>query len=255
MQLWVQEVCAVQSRMVGIPASSRVEICMVQNAGDRMNLIFVQPTYGPVDPQTNQSVRVAIMHASKYGHQWVGDASPDRLPFACARNKAVESVVNEDKFADASMFWCDSDIILPSDAITRLAETGKDFITGIYFQRGGDHRPLIANFNGKSFQWLAKWPPNVIAPVDGCGFGCVLTSVKMLRAIAAPWFEYLKYSEDFDFCLKAEKAGFQLYCDTGVLCGHLMDPMPATIETYFNKYSQFKVGVDENGCIRANSGA
>jgi hypothetical protein len=218
-----------------------------------MKLIFSQPTYGPTDPQVNSTSRIAMMHAAKFGNQWVGDCSPDKLPYALSRNKVVESVVNDDQFADASIFWCDSDVLLPSDAISRLADSGKDFISGIYFQRGGDHRPLIANFNPrtKSFQWLSKWPPNVIAPIDGCGFGCVLTSVKMLRDMKAPWFEYKEYSEDFTFCLNAEKAGYQLYVDTGVLCGHLMDPNPATIETYLSKWPEFKLEVDNNERIRS----
>ena len=39
-------------------------------------------------------------------------------------------------------------------------------------------------------------------------------------------------STAFDFCLRAAKAGYQLFVDTGVLCGHLQDPQPATVEDY-----------------------
>jgi hypothetical protein len=217
-----------------------------------VKLVFAMPTYGPVDSQSGASARTAIMHAAKFGNQWIGDVSPDRLPYAVSRNKVVEAIVNDDNFAEASIFWCDSDIVLPPDAISRLADSGKDFISGIYFQRGGDHRPLIANYNerSKSFQWLAKWPPNVIAPIEGCGFGCVLTSVKMLRDMKAPWFEYKEFSEDFTFCLNAKKAGYQLYVDTGVLCGHLMDAEPATIETYYKKWPEYKLEVTPDGKLR-----
>ena len=216
-----------------------------------MNILLCMPTYGPIDPQTMKSILVAVAHAAKHGHPLQGVLNPDRLPHAAARNIAVESIINKDECAESVIFWCDSDMVLPPDAITRLVESGKDFITGIYFQRGGDHRPLVATFdtNKKRFNWLAKWPENVTAPIDGCGFGCVLTSVKMLREMKAPWFEYLEFSEDFDFCLKAQKAGYQLYVDTGILCGHLMDPQPATIETYVNKNSKFKLEV-HNGTVR-----
>jgi hypothetical protein len=213
-----------------------------------MKLIFAMPTYGPIDPQVSSNTINAIMHAAKFGHTWMGVAAPDRLPYAVARNKAVEAIVHNDDFAEAAIFWMDSDIVLPIDSITRLANSGKDFITGIYFQRAAEHRPLVAHYDEKmdSFIWLAKWPKNVIAPIDGCGFGCVLTSVKMLRDMEAPWFEYKKFSEDFTFCRNAAKAGYQLYVDTGVLCGHLMDPVPATIETYANKYPEFKLEVVNN---------
>jgi hypothetical protein len=218
-----------------------------------VKLVFAMPTYGPVDPQTGASTRIAMMHAAKFGNEWIGDCSPDRLPYALSRNKVVESIVNNDEFKDASIFWCDSDIVLPPDAISRLADSGKDFITGIYFQRAGEHRPLVAHYNEKknTFQWLAKWPKDCIAPVDGCGFGCVLTSVKMLRDMPAPWFEYKEFSEDFTFCLNARKAGYQLYVDTGVLCGHLMEPIPATIETYHDKNPEFKLEVTQNGELRS----
>jgi hypothetical protein len=50
-------------------------------------------------------------------------------------------------------------------------------------------------------------PRHVVAPVDGCGFGCVLTSLALVRALPAPWFAFEHFSEDFDFCLKAKAAG------------------------------------------------
>jgi hypothetical protein len=148
------------------------------------------------------------------------------------------------------VFWCDSDVLLhptdergypagQADAITRLVLEQKDFITGVYFQREPPHFPLIAHFNPKSgtgtsgsFHWFTEWPENVVAPIDGCGFGCVLTSTKLLRAIPEPWFHYDVFSEDFTFCLNAAKAGFQLYVHTGVLCGHLPDAKPVTVNTF-----------------------
>jgi hypothetical protein len=217
-----------------------------------VNLVLALPTYGGVDPAALRSVFNAVMHAANQGHKWIGTANPDRMPYAMARNKVVESVVGDDKNKDGYVFWADSDVILPIDAISRLVDSGKDFISGIYFQRACDHRPLIANFDEKkkNFQWLAKWPANVIAPIDGCGFGCVLTSVKMLRDMKDPWFEYKDFSEDFTFCMNATKAGYQLYVDTGVLCGHLMDPEPATIDTYLNKNPEFKLEVTPDGKLR-----
>lgn len=192
------------------------------------------------------------MHAAMNGHEWLGDASPERQMHAAARNNVVQSVIHDDENAEASIFWCDSDIVLPVDAITRLASHGKDFITGIYFQREPPHWPLIANYkedggnDGKgTFQWVAKWPENAVAPLDGCGFGCVLTSVKMLREMDAPWFEFDRFSEDFTFCMRAKAKGYQLYVDTGVLCGHLMEPKPATFDTYREAHPELFGGDNE----------
>ncbi len=214
-----------------------------------MQLILAVPTYGPTEPKANIALRIAIMHAAGHGHLWIGDASPNREGWETARNRVVDAVVNSDAPDDASIFWCDSDVVLPSDAITRLADQKKDFITGIYFQRRKPHRALINIFNGKAFDWVMKWPENVIAPIDGCGFGCVLTSVGMLRKMAAPWFKYEKFSEDFDFCLKAQKAGYQLYVDTGILCEHLKDPEGATFEDFKRENAELLGGLG-NGTER-----
>ena len=197
-----------------------------------MKLLFASPTYGPVDPQAVRTQRTAIMHAAQHGGvEWVGDASPDRLGFHAARNQVVEAALRTD--ADG-VFWCDSDIVLPSEAITYLAREQKDFITGMYCQRYAPHWPLVAHYMTESdtFSWYTEWPENVVAPVDACGFGCVLTSTAMLRALTPPWFHYEKFSEDFDFCRKATAAGFQLFVHTGVQCGHLGNASPVTASEF-----------------------
>ena len=172
-----------------------------------MKLILSSPTYGPVEPLTATHLRAAVMHAAAHGVEWVGDASPDRVKWDAARNLTVKTALESEAEA---IFWCDADIVLPTDAITRLVATGEPFITGIYFQRGKPHWPLIAHFDARkqTFNWFIDWPANVVAPIDGCGFGCVLTTTAMFRAIDPPWFAFHKFSEDFDVCLKAARAGW-----------------------------------------------
>ena len=59
-----------------------------------------------------------------------------------------------------------------------------------------------------------------------------MTSTTLLRALTPPWFTFEKYSEDFDFCLRAKAAGFQLYTDTSVRCVHLGDRQRIRYETF-----------------------
>lgn len=203
-----------------------------------MKLVLAVPTYGPTEPEASRHLRVAIMHAANHGVRWAGDASPNRMKFDASRNASVASVLgsaDEDVRTADGIVWIDSDVVLPPDAISRLANAGKDFICGIYVQREPPHFPLVANYDVRAdtFRWLQRWPANVIAPIEGCGFGCVLTSTAMLRAMEPPWFTFEKFSEDFDFCLRARRAGYQLFVDTGVLCGHLRDPQDATIEDFY----------------------
>jgi hypothetical protein len=172
------------------------------------------------------------MHAAVHGGvTWVGDVSPERMAFAAARNAVVANALTTE--ADA-IFWCDDDVELPVDAISRLVAHRLDFVTGILCQRVAPHWPLVAAFNRElqTFNWWHTFPKDVLAPADGCGFGIVLTSLPLLRAIAAPHFAWEQFSEDFDFCLKAQQAGFQLYADTGVRAVHLGDPVRVSLETY-----------------------
>jgi hypothetical protein len=81
-------------------------------------------------------------------------------------------------------------------------------------------------------KWFVSWPENVVAPIDGCGFGVVLTSLVMFRAIAPPWFEFTHFSEDLSLCRKATAAGFQLYMHTAVQCGHMGPRQIIDVETF-----------------------
>jgi hypothetical protein len=202
-----------------------------------MKLIFGCPSYGPMEPEAVISQRTAIMHAAGHGHTWIGDCSPNRVAWTAARNEVVKNALETE--ADY-ICWADSDVILPPFAFTALLKSGLDFVTGIYFQRHSPHWPLIAHYQPEreSFAWFTDWPENVIAPIDGCGFGCVITSTKMLRALPLPWFHYEKFSEDFDFCRKAAKSGFKLFVHTGVICGHLADPVPVGVDDFKKAWAE-----------------
>jgi hypothetical protein len=186
------------------------------------------------------------MTAARHGVNWVGDASPDRMGWCAARNHVVKEAIKaaEDGPVDG-IFWVDDDVMVPADVVPRLLQYGHDMVSGLYFQRAGNHYPLVARWNEgiKSFEFPVAYPEGVLVPVDGVGFGCVYTSLDMFRKIAAlkdtpsegPFggdFEKRTYGEDFAFCLRARKAGIQPYVDTGILCEHYIGPQYATAETF-----------------------
>lgn len=205
-----------------------------------MKLIFGCPSYGPMEPEAVISQRIAVMHAAGHGHTWIGDCSPNRMAWTAARNEVVKNALETE--ADY-ICWADSDVILQPYAFTAMLGSGLDFVTGIYFQRHPPHWPLIAHYQPEreSFAWFTDWPENVIAPIDGCGFGCVITSTKMLRALDPPWFHYEKFSEDFDFCRKATKSGFKLFVHTGIICGHLADPVPVSADHFKKAWAEEQI--------------
>lgn len=225
-----------------------------------MKIVLAHPCYGPLDPEINKALRVAIMSAAEVA-EWVGDVSTIREGWVGARNRAVQAALEDAPDCDG-IVWVDDDVLLPPTAIKRMLSYGKDFVTGIVFQKFGDLNPLVARWCGNGFGWWREFPENVLAPADGCGFGCCFTSTKMLRSITelpgfkpGGWFNQFPanyfgkqlendaetaMSEDFSFCMRAKMAGYQLYADTGLLCSHMIGPKFSTKRTYDKYWSEKK---------------
>lgn len=202
--------------------------------------ILVSPTYGGVDPICAQSLRVAALSAATHGLQWAGDASNDRLGYSFTRNLSANVLRTNLDAADGIM-WVDSDIRVPSDAITRLLTTARthdlDFVSGVYHARKHPFLPVIYHWDATVSKYLqaVNYPKDQVLSLDACGFGFVWTSAHTINAIAdSPgfdpnhgWFPDRRdaggYGEDISFCAQAKKAGIQLYLDTGVQVAHQGD--------------------------------
>lgn len=207
--------------------------------------VLTAQTYGPVDPLASKTLRIAVMHASNNGIKWVSDVSVDGWTFSAARNNActvtLEAVEKGEKID--YLVWIDSDIICEPNSITRLVKTvhhfDHDFVTGIYYYKSGEHRPVIYEWEAKwwpnwgCFKYCTGFPENAVTPIGGCGFGFTVTSVKMIAAMKQSkhwhergmWFPDTRdskggFGEDLSFCKLAMQTGFQLYCDTGIQVGH-----------------------------------
>ena len=147
-----------------------------------MKIVLAHPSYGPLDSEINKNLRVAMMSAAQVA-EWVGDVSTIREGWVGARNRAAKAALEDAPDCDG-IVWVDDDVLLPPTAIKRMVSYGKDFVTGIVFQKFGDLNPLVAKWVGNGFSWWRKFPENVLAPADGCGFGCCYTSTAMLKKIA-----------------------------------------------------------------------
>ena len=68
-----------------------------------------------------------------------------------------------------------------------------------------------------------------LRPQEVVGMGCTLIPLSVFRALGPrPWFAYEvddqgwpAVSEDVPFCRKARAAGFPIYLDPSVKCGHV----------------------------------
>ena len=69
------------------------------------------------------------------------------------------------------------------------------------------------------------YPRDQVFEIAGCGFGCVMTSVDLLKEMVAthgaPFSPLMGMSEDLSFCWRVKQAGIKMYCDPAVKVGHI----------------------------------
>lgn len=149
------------------------------------------------------------------------------MPFDHARNVGAESAIaNSYKW----LFFLDDDVIPPDNVIERLCNHNLDIVSGLYHRRHSGLEPVMLNNVQGGRQYITDYTPGSIVKADYVGAGCLLIHRRVLEKIQYPWFEWLcdrrdlkepqRISEDYAFCDKARKYGFQIHVDTGIQCLH-----------------------------------
>lgn len=123
----------------------------------------------------------------------------------------------------------DSDMILPKNALERLASWDLDLVSGVYIKRQLD--PIKYELYQKNAQGIVEDMQPVgdgLFEIDACGFGCVLIKTKVFDRVSQPYFCNTRYdpkaytvSEDLYFCKQLRHAGIRLWADARVICGHI----------------------------------
>lgn len=134
------------------------------------------------------------------------------------------------------VFWIDSDMKLPPDALLKLSadmDEGLDYVSGLYFTR----RPPIKPCAFKELWWEKTEDglntgakhffgyPDGLTECAGTGFGCCLTSVDLLKRVGdtfgAPFAPLEQMGEDLSFCWRVIQIGGKMWLDTRIKCGHM----------------------------------
>ena len=136
------------------------------------------------------------------------------------------------------VLFLDADMVWPTDVLVKmLAHHDKGIVCGLYVLRHAPHAPV--GFAG-SFRapdstvdqfFHVELKGTDLIPCDVVGMGCTLIPVSVLDAIGErPWFAYAnddegwpRVTEDVPFCLRAKQAGYDIWLDPTVKCGHVSD--------------------------------
>lgn len=153
------------------------------------------------------------------------------MPYDMARNTVcVETIRSGADF----LFFLDSDVIPPRDAILRLMTHDKPVVSGIYCRRSP---PVGVPVMMKNGQWINSFPPNTLIDVDVVGAGCLLIRRDLLLTLppqrpGSHWFDWRVnqmgflpkeecMSEDYTFCLAVRRMGIPILVDTSIQCKHI----------------------------------
>lgn len=157
------------------------------------------------------------------------------MPFDHARDTACHHAL---AMGYDYLFFLDSDVIPPPDAVYRLMAHNLPIVSGVYHRRSTPHGiPVML----KGGQWITHYPQNALIEVDLVGAGCLLLRRDLLEALVAnplngpdghTFFEWRVHkghmlpkgealSEDFAMNLHVRRMGYKVMVDTSIQCRHV----------------------------------
>lgn len=140
------------------------------------------------------------------------------------------------------VMWFDSDMVFKPDTLDILRndlETHPEIamVTGVYVCRRNPVIPVMycqleppeKGEDGRMHKRIFDYdvyPRNKLFQIAGCGFGCVLTRVSLLKEVwdtyGAAFTPFPWAGEDISFCHRVNQiAPARIWCDSRVQCGHL----------------------------------
>lgn len=185
----------------------------------------------------------------------VGDARFGVTKFSMLHDARNTLAANAIQHGYDRVLWIDSDMRFESDLMEKLAndmvvtdetETplyeqdddglvrfDRDYIAALAFKRVQPTEPVVydslselADMKGMyGVHVYRQYPPDQIFQVAATGFGCVMTSTRLLKQVwdkFGPPFSYVaNLGEDMSFCWKVGQLGIPMYCDSRVKVGHI----------------------------------
>jgi len=160
-----------------------------------------------------------------------------------ARNEIMQNFLGTDMnyllFIDSDMIWEPDSLEL---AYNLIQHPDVDIVTGIYYQKGEPHLPIIKklDLDAGCYNIFIEWGSEPFE-VDGTGMGFMLIPKYVIEKMKQPFCTWDGgFSEDLNFCLKAKKDGnFKIWAHPQIKLGHIGD----RVVTSFDWVQQFKPGM------------
>ena len=191
-----------------------------------IRILIAVPTFENISPETFKS----IYNLDKTQNMIVDFDFVKGYDCARARNMIANRAVKEGYHY---VLMIDSDIIIPTYTLIKMLKDPSPVCLGCYPRKNtkngtfeifkAGQKDYVDTFNYKE---LTRMSGKI--EVKGGGCGCALIDVDVFKnlALSYPYFKYVEYnnksrlSEDCYFCSNVRKAGYKIYAETDVLCGH-----------------------------------
>lgn len=208
----------IPTQQVSIPQGMACICILIPHFG-KISMEFAQSTYGPLmfvaHPKFVKTSRVAR----------------GLLNLDTERNDLARMAL-EDK-AVTHLLWLDSDCIMeepkdPNEALFKLLSINVPIVSGLYRakkSKGLYPYAMWARHPNSSYGYtdIPQWTGNFIS-ADAIGMGFCLCKREVFERIPPPWFVWDKPtpSEDFAWCEKVRRAGYEIKVYTDVRLSHEM---------------------------------
>lgn len=149
-----------------------------------------------------------------------------------ARNELAELAL---KHGMTHLLFLDDDMIFDDQhMITKMVAHNVDVVGVRAYTRAYPHYPCVFyKPENTEFYKEVDFESCGLREVEAIGASCTLISTEIFRKMEYPWFEFpsakilgrddQKFGEDVNFCKKAKKNGFKVFCDTDIEISHIGD--------------------------------
>lgn len=193
-----------------------------------------------------------LMIATPHGRDFTPEYVTSLLAFVHGSQRELDIRFNEGCLISMSrnllanicdsdyLLFIDTDIQFPVEAVERLISLDKDIIGASYRQKHEPFRTVVMTITKDGFVKALPEIPEEPFKCDAIGAGFLLIK----RAVIDKMFDkdFVKENglpfnmwvlpdgteagEDVGFCMRAKKAGFDIWCDPTIKLNHIADGIP-----------------------------